>query len=159
MRTLFCLFTAFALPFTSTAVDLPENPPDDFFISYEVKGIIAHEATHITDFKFTASASGDAFLEFKGKEGATLNINDNSVKKLYNAVRKSNVLSIVDYPVEDETEATEIAQALFECSVVANGKEKTVVRTFQIEKMDVDGTLFATVLEVLDENRPGWRDK
>jgi hypothetical protein len=58
------LICFFVLSFTATALDLPENPPDDFFISYKIKG-----AGGLPDFTFTASVSGEAFLEFKGKEG------------------------------------------------------------------------------------------
>lgn len=140
------IFSFVVLP--ALAIDLPEEPPDDFFISYKVKSAEGD----VPGFTFTASASGDASLEFEGKEGATFNIDINSVKKLYNAVCEYDSTS-QGADADEEHMSYTVSR---EIRVVANGIEKT--SNFSRGPALGSNPISDMVLEILDEYQPGWRD-
>lgn len=134
------IFSFVVLP--ALAIDLPEEPPDDFFISYKVKGAEGD----VPGFTFSASVSGLGTLKTSAGYEVTFDIGAKSVKNLYDTVRKSNFFQ---YPGFGTFNYLEI-------HVVADGNEKTI---FPARYEESDWVFIQrAVFEVLDENRPGWRD-
>ena len=157
MKTLVTAILLFALAGVSAAFDLPDEPPDDFYINYRAEtqaevDEVAKSVINDKAFEFEAFASGNATLKVGGDKKVTFDIDAKSVKKLYNAVRKGNVLSLVDVPVRDRCEAEEIATSF---RIVADGNENTLIRS-SYDESEWD-FIQRAIFEVLDENRPGWR--
>jgi hypothetical protein len=151
VKTLVKAVLVFAFVGVSTAADdlprlppIPKIPPDDFFISYKVKDADGD----VPDFKFTASASGNASLKREGYKEVTFDIDPKSVKKLYKAVRKSGFFDLFRSPGAGTSSYLRIR-------VVADGNEQALtLRGYDESECDF---ISRVVLEVLDENLPGWR--
>ena len=137
MKIIISVFAAIS----AVAVDLPEDPPDDFFISYKVKGAEGD----VPGFTFTASVSGLGTLKTSAGYEVTFDIEAKFVKKLYDTVRKSDFFQ---YPGFGTFNCLEIR-------VIASGNEKTIFPA-RYEESDWD-FIQRVVFEILDENRPGWR--
>jgi len=112
MRLLFATWLLFALVGTAAAAELPDEPPEDFFISYKLTGLEGG----VPDFRFTANASGNATFKVEGDKKVQFAIGTKVVQKLYRAARKSKIF---------KSEASATAGNL-EIRVVANGHEQTV---------------------------------
>ncbi|UCE26786.1 MAG: hypothetical protein JSW52_10645 [Candidatus Coatesbacteria bacterium] len=151
MKTLVNAILIFAFVGVSAAVDLPDEPPDDFFMAFDAFDFnVPASAADVYSFRFTASASGSATLKVAGSKKVTFDIDGKSVEKLYNAVRG---LWETMGPIPKGIVWTR------KIHVIADGNEASfLVNNEVIEPSKPLLKFEKAVLDVLDEERPGWRD-
>ncbi len=145
MKTLLIAVLMFTVTCTSwSAVNLPKKMPDDFFIRYEVKGADGG----FPDFVFTASASGNATLNWHVER---FDFPTFSVKHLYNAARNL---------WESSGSIPKAIKWTRKTYIVASGNEVTFLSNNESIIQNTEfGKLENVILTVIDENRPGWRDE
>jgi len=155
MKMLAVIATMLAVVGASAAEGpFPEEMPDDFSFTYQVKlGDLPIDLGAGQYIKtFTASASGAATLVTKGGKELEFTLKPRSVKKLYRVVQalEWEAGQAATMPLKPGISGTT-------ARVMVNGVERSWV---WVDTPGDDKVVVVNkaVLEVLDENRPGWRD-